>query len=105
MTAFSVVHVLWFSAVALAIAGSMDVVSTVLRVTILQLAITDEFRGRIQFIQMSVVTGGPRLGDAGAGAEASVTTTEFSIVSGGIACIIDVTLLVWRRQTFWNEDV
>jgi hypothetical protein len=47
----------------------------------------------------------PRLGDAGAGAEASVTTTEFSIVSGGIACIIDVTLLVWRRQTFWNEDV
>ena len=59
MTAFSVVHVLWFSAVALAIAGSMDVVSTVLRVTILQLAITDEFRGRIQSIQMSVVTGGP----------------------------------------------
>ncbi len=105
MAAFGVVHVLWFGIVVLAIAGSMDVVSTVLRATILQLAITDEFRSRIQSIQMAVVTGGPRLGDAEAGAVASLTSTEFSIVSGGIACIVGVALLAWRRPTFWSERV
>jgi nitrate reductase gamma subunit len=35
----------------------------------------------------------------------SRTSAEFSIVSGGIACIIGVALLAWRRQTFWNEAI
>ncbi len=105
MAAFGLVHVLWFGVAALALAGSMDVVSTVLRGTILQLAITDEFRGRIQSIQMAVVTGGPRLGDAEAGAVAAVSSTEFSIVSGGIACVVGVALLAWRRRAFWDETV
>ena len=83
----------------------MDVVSTVLRVTIRQLAITDEFRGRIQSIQMAVVTGGPRVGDAEAGAVAALTSTEFSIVSGGVACVVGVALLAWRRRSFWSATV
>jgi len=105
MAAFGAVHLLWFGILVLAIAGSMDMVSTVLRATILQLAITDEFRSRIQSIQMAVVTGGPRLGDAEAGAVASLTSTEFSIISGGVACIVGVAVLAWRRPTFWNERV
>jgi hypothetical protein len=105
MTALGLVHVLWFGVLVLAIAGSMDVVSTVLRSTILQVAVPDEFRARIQSIQMAVVTGGPRLGDAEAGAVASVSSTEFSIVSGGIACVIGVALLAWRRPTFWTERI
>jgi hypothetical protein len=83
----------------------MDMVSAVLRSTILQLAITDEFRSRISAIQMAVVTGGPRLGDAESGVVAGVTSTEFSIVSGGLACIAGVGLLAWRRRDFWRESV
>ena len=105
MAAFGLVHTLWFGVCALALAGSMDVVSTVLRVTIRQLAITDEFRGRIQSIQMAVVTGGPRVGDAEAGAVAALTSTEFSIVSGGVACVVGVALLAWRRRSFWSATV
>jgi hypothetical protein len=105
MALFGVVHLLWFGLLALAVAGSMDMVSAVLRSTILQLAITDEFRGRIQSIQMAVTTGSPRLGDAEAGVVAALTSTEFSIVSGGIACIIGVAVLAWRRPDFWNQSV
>ncbi len=105
MTAFGLVHRLWFGVLVLALAGSMDMVSAVLRSTILQLAITDEFRSRISSIQMAVVTGGPRLGDAESGVVAGFTSTEFSIVSGGLACIAGVALLAWRRPSFWGEAV
>ena len=105
MTAFGIVHVLWFGVVALAVAGAMDMVSAVLRSTILQLAIADEFRSRISSIQMAVVNGGPRLGDTESGVVASLSSTEFSIVSGGIACVVGVALLAWRRPTFWRQSV
>ena len=104
MTAFGIVHVLWFGVVVLAVAGAMDMVSAVLRSTILQLAIADEFRSRISSIQMAVVNGGPRLGDTESGVVASLSSTEFSIVSGGVACIVGVALLAWRRPTFWRQS-
>ena len=63
-------------------------VSAILRNTILQRAVTDDYRGRISSIQQLVVTGGPRLGDLESGAVASLTSVEFSIVSGGVACIL-----------------
>jgi hypothetical protein len=95
--------VLWVGLVCLAVAGATDVISTVLRNTILQTSISDNYRSRISSIQMAVVTGGPRLGDLEAGTVANFTSTEFSIVSGGIACVLGVLALVWRRPTFWKE--
>lgn len=104
MTLFGIVHVVWFGLVCLAVAGATDVISTVLRNTILQNAITDEFRGRISSIQMAVVTGGPRLGDMESGVVAGLTSTEFSIVSGGIACIVGAVALVRWRPRFWSDE-
>jgi hypothetical protein len=102
---FGLVHIVWVGLVCLAIAGATDVISTILRNTILQTAITDEFRSRISSIQMAVVTGGPRLGDFESGLVAGLTTTEFSIVSGGIACIMGAVALIRWRPTFWNDAV
>lgn len=103
MALFGVVHVLWVGLICLAVAGAMDVISTVLRNTILQTSITDEYRSRASAIQMAVVTGGPRLGDLESGAVASLTSTEFSIVSGGIMCVVGVLALIRWRPTFWKE--
>jgi MFS family permease len=103
MALFGLVHVLWVGLICLAVAGATDVISTVLRNTILQTSITDEYRSRASAIQMAVVTGGPRLGDLESGAVASFTSTEFSIVSGGIMCIVGVLALVRWRPTFWKE--
>ena len=60
-------------------------ISAVLRTTILQRSVPEAFRNRISAIQITVVEGGPRLGDLEAGAVASLVTTEFSVVSGGVA--------------------
>lgn len=104
MTLLGIVHVLWFGLLCLAVAGATDVISTILRNTVLQNAITDEYRGRVSSVQMAVVTGGPRLGDAESGVVGSLTSTEFSIVSGGIACIVGVLILLRWRPSFWNHE-
>jgi hypothetical protein len=83
----------------LAVAGWADVLSAVFRGTILQLQVPDRLRGRLSAINIAVVTGGPRLGDAEAGAVAALTNAQVSVVSGGLACIAGVALLArWRPQ-------
>jgi hypothetical protein len=94
---------LWVGLACLAVAGAMDVISAVLRNTILQTSITDEYRSRLSSIQMAVVTGGPRLGDLESGVVANFTSTEFSIVSGGIMCVLGVLALIRWRPSFWRE--
>jgi MFS family permease len=105
MALFGLVRVVWVGLACLAFAGAMDVISTVLRNTILQMAITDEFRSRVSSIQMAVVTGGPRLGDLESGVVASLSSTEFSIVSGGVACIAGVIALARWRPAFWRDTI
>jgi hypothetical protein len=38
------------------------------------------------------------------GVVANYTSTEFSIVSGGVACIVGVLMLMRWRPTFWNRE-
>ncbi|MCK9923830.1 MFS transporter [Frankia sp. AgPm24] len=87
----------------LAVAGWADVISAVFRSTILQLSTPDALRGRLTGLQISVVTGGPRLGDLEAGTVASVLGDATSVVSGGLACTATALLLFvflpdFRRQ-------
>jgi MFS family permease len=90
---FGLVHTLWVALVMLAIAGWADVISAVLRNTILQTSIPDRFRSRMSSIQMAVVQGGPRLGDMESGGVATATSIEFSVVSGGLACIAGAVVI------------
>ncbi len=90
---FGLVDTLWVALVLLAIAGWADVISAVLRNTILQSSIPDRFRSRMSSIQMAVVQGGPRLGDMESGAVATATSVEFSVVSGGLACIVGAAVI------------
>jgi MFS family permease len=104
MALFGLVHDVAVGLVCLAVAGAADVVSTILRNTVLQQAITDEFRGRVSSIQQLVVTGGPRLGDMESGVVASLASVEVSIVSGGLMCIVGVLALLRWRPGFWRVD-
>ncbi|HVA06122.1 MAG TPA: MFS transporter [Acidimicrobiales bacterium] len=90
---FGVVHILWVALVLLAIAGWADVISAVLRNTILQSTVPERFRSRMSSIQMAVVQGGPRLGDMESGAVATATSLEFSVVTGGLACIAGAVVI------------
>ena len=76
--------------VFLAAAGAADVISAVLRSAIVQLVTPDELRGRVTSIHVLVVTGGPRLGDVEASAVASLVGAQFSVVSGGLLCLVGI---------------
>ncbi len=87
----------------LAIAGWADVISAVLRNTILQTSIPVRFRSRMSSIQMAVVQGGPRLGDMESGAVATATSIQFSVVSGGLACIAGAAIIGLLMPRFRNH--
>jgi MFS family permease len=91
---------LWLGLFFLAFAGAADVISAVFRSTILQLSVPDSLRGRLSSIHILVVTGGPRLGDLEAGVVASLVSPAFSVVSGGLLCIVGAGLLAWLVPSF-----
>jgi MFS family permease len=97
-------HQLWLAVALLALAGAADLVSAVYRQTILQTYAPDEMRGRMQGVFIAVVAGGPRLGDVRAGATAPATSTTFSWVGGGIACMVVVGIAGVLVRPFWRYD-
>jgi MFS family permease len=100
MAAFGTTTWLPLALVFLAIAGAADVFSAVFRNTILQLSIPDSMRGRMSSVQLAVVTGGPRLGDFESGAVAALAGPRFSVVSGGVACVVAIGLLAVTVPAF-----
>ena len=104
ITAFGFTRTLVLALVFLAIAGAADNVSAILRNTMLQAAVPDEFRGRLQGVNTVVIAGGPRLGDVEAGAVASLGGEAFSVISGGIACTVIAIGLAAKFPGFWRYD-
>lgn len=88
----------------LVVAGGADNVSAIYRSTMMQAAVPDAIRGRLQGIFVVVVTGGPRIGALYAGALAAVTTLWFPPLLGGFAIIGLVALLVRRSPRFREYD-
>ena len=86
-------RLLWVGLPLLAVAGGADLVSTIFRGTILQLAISDAIRGRMSAFHSMVASMGPRLGDLEAGAVAALVNPTFSVVSGGVACVAGIALV------------
>ena len=86
----------------LAVAGGADVISAVFRGTILQLSVPESLRGRLSGIHILVVTGGPRIGDFEAGVIAQIVTPAFSVVSGGLLCVVGAAGLAFAVPSFWR---
>jgi MFS family permease len=101
---FGLSDVLWLSLAMLAVAGAGDMVSGIYRSTILQTAVEDRLRGRLDGIGMAVWATGPSLGNVESGAVASLTSVPFSIVSGGLLTIVGVGVLRWFAPGFWRYD-
>jgi MFS family permease len=78
----------------LAVAGFADSVSAVCRSAINQTVTPDELRGRMSAVFSLVVTSGPRLGDIESGSVAGLTSALTSVVSGGLACVVGVGVIV-----------
>jgi MFS family permease len=101
---FGLSDALWPALVMLAVAGAGDMVSGIYRSTILQVAVEDRLRGRLEGIGMAVWATGPSVGNVESGVVASITSVPFSIVSGGLLTVVGVVVLRWFAPGFWRYD-
>ena len=100
---FGVTRSLPVALALLAVAGAGDVVSNVFRNAILQTAVPDELRGRITAFKVALSGGGPRLGDAEAGAVASLTTPAVSVVTGGLVSALGALAIARYGRALWEQ--
>ena len=90
--------------IALALSGASDNVSSIYRNTMMQAAVPDAMRSRLQGLFVVVVTGGPRVGALYAGTLATLTALWFPPLLGGILVISLVALLARRNRRFRDYD-
>jgi MFS family permease len=89
----------------LAIAAGADVISAVLRSSMLQVLTPDGLRGRVSSIHILVVTGGPRIGDVEATAVASVIGPAGSVVAGGVLTLVGLGLIHLAMPEFGRLEL
>jgi MFS family permease len=90
---FGLSPTLWVAIAFLVLASASDMVSGLYRDAIVKTVTPDERRGRLEGVGLAVWGTGPSLGNAEAGLVASFTSVRFSIVSGGIACMVGAGVL------------
>jgi MFS family permease len=90
---FGLSRTFWITFAALALTGVADTVSMVIRNIVRQLETPDRLRGRMIGVNMVFFIGGPQLGELEAGAVANWLGAPFSVISGGVGCMLAVAWL------------
>jgi MFS family permease len=104
IVAFGFADSLWLALIFLAGAGAADNVSAVMRQTILFSVTPDRMRGRVSGIEFAQVASTPALGNLEAGVVASLSSLRFSIVSGGILCVVGTLVIAALFPAFVRYD-
>ncbi|NQX06225.1 MFS transporter [Rathayibacter sp. VKM Ac-2856] len=92
------------ASVALAGAGAADNISSIFRQTMLQTAVPDNMRGRLQGVFIVVVTGGPRVGDLYTGLLASLALLWLPPLAGGLAIVLILAAVLRLSPGFRRYD-
>ena len=95
---------LWLALIGLVLAGAADMVSGIFRLSMWNRTIPDHLRGRLASIELISYTSGPLLGNAEAGAAASLLGLRASVVSGGVLCVVAVGATAAALPAFWAYD-
>lgn len=93
---FALSTAFFLSMIALAISGAADMVSVVIRQTLVQLETPDEMRGRVSGVNATFIGASNQLGEFRAGAMAAWIGTVGSVLVGGVGTLIVVML--WARM-------
>jgi MFS family permease len=92
---FGLSHILVLSIFALAITGAADMVSVIVRATLVQLATPDEMRGRVNAVDMVFIGASNELGQFESGITAKWLGTIPAVVLGGAGAIVVTALWAW----------
>lgn len=90
--------------VLLALSGATDNVSMIFRNTMLQAAVPDEMRGRLQGIFTVVVTGGPRVGDLYVGVLSLTALLWFPPLLGGLVIMVAAAVILRMTRSLREYD-
>ena len=95
MIVFGLSETIWISLLALAAGGAVDMVSVVLRQTILPLVTPDELRGRVNAVEMVFISASNELGAFESGVAAALIGAVPAVVIGGVLTI--GVALTWTK--------
>ena len=104
MIVFGLSETMWLSLLALAVGGGVDMVSVVLRQTILPFVTPDELRGRVNAVEMVFISASNELGAFESGVAAALVGAVPAVVLGGVATIVIAFAWGWLFPALRRVD-
>src|SRR5882762_3249232 len=101
---FGVSRSLVLSMVALLLVGATDMVSVIIRATLVQIATPDEMRGRVNAVDMLFIGASNELGEFESGLTAHWFGTVPAVVLGGVGTLAVIALWAWLFPELRNAD-
>ncbi len=95
---------LYLSMFALVVVGASDMVSVIVRATVVQLATPDEMRGRVSAVNMLFIGASNEFGQFESGITAQWMGTVPAVVAGGVGTLVVVALWSWLFPALRKVD-
>ena len=92
------------SILAMAVLGGADVVSVVVRSTLVQLGTPEEMRGRVSAVNLLFIVTSNQLGEFESGSVAALIGTTSAVVAGGLGTLVVAGLWMWRFPSLRRLD-
>ncbi|MFY9562134.1 MAG: MFS transporter [Terriglobales bacterium] len=102
--AFGLSRSLVLSLVALFLVGASDMVSVIIRATLVQIATPDEMRGRVNAVDMLFIGVSNELGEFESGFTAQWFGTVPAVVLGGVGTLVVIGIWVWLFPELRKAD-
>src|SRR5277367_2446536 len=101
---FGLSHNLILSLVALFLTGAADMVSVIIRATLIQLATPDEMRGRVNAVDMLFIGVSNELGEFESGLTAQWLGTVPAVIVGGVGTLAVIAVWAWLFPELRKAD-
>jgi MFS family permease len=101
---FALSRSLVLSLVALLLVGATDMISVIIRATLVQLGTPDEMRGRVNAVDMIFIGTSNELGQFESGVTAQWFGTVPAAVLGGVGTLVVITLWTWLFPELRHAD-
>jgi MFS family permease len=101
---FGISHSLVLSLIALTLVGASDMVSVVVRGTLVQIATPDSVRGRVNAVDMIFIGASNEFGEFESGVTAHWFGTVAAVILGGVGTVVVVALWAWIFPELRDAD-
>ena len=101
---FGISHSLYLSLTALFLAGASDMVSVIIRATLVQVATPDEMRGRVNAVDMLFIGVSNELGEFESGLTAHWFGAVPAVILGGVGTLLVIAIWTWLFPELRQAD-